>query len=163
MALIVEDGTGLNNSNSYLSNADFLAYCLSRNIDVSAYTETAIDAALLTCTVDYIDVYYCFRGEKLNDEQALSLPTDLVGINKDIQNATANGAYLHLQGLLLIDESAINQGGDIKSQQDKLDVLETKTEYIEGTASKSKRDTPIMDRLLNKYSAFGAGPRLVIA
>ena len=162
MSLIVEDGTGLPNANAYIDVAYFDSYAALRAIDVTSYDTAAKEAAIITCTIDFMDVYYCYKGDPLNDSQSLSLPTDLVGINKDIQNACANGALLHLQGLLLVDTSAINQSGEVKSQQDKLDVLETKTEFVEGTANNYKRTTPIVDKLLSKYLCFGGGARLVV-
>ena len=161
MALIVEDGIGLVNSNAYIDVAYLDDYAALRGIVLTA-TVAEKEAAIITCTLDFMDVYYCYKGDKLNEDQALALPTDLVGINNDIQNSCANGSVLQLKGLLLIDTSTISQLGDVKSQMDKLDVLETKTEYVEGSANSYKRDTPIIDRLLSKYLCLGGGPRLVV-
>jgi hypothetical protein len=162
MALVLEDGTGLETSNAYIDETYLDSYAALRAIDLSAYDTAAKEAAIITCTLDFIDVYYSFKGDILEDDQALSLPTDEVGINKDVQSACANGAILHLKGLLLVDESLSSQSGEVKSQQDKIDVLETRTEYIEGTSNNYKRDTPIIDRLLSKYLGFGGTPRLVV-
>ena len=162
MALVLEDGAGLATANAYIDADELDAYAALRGIDLTAYDTAAKEAAIITCTIDFMGVYYCYKGDQLNDDQSLSLPTDLVGINKDIKNSCANGSVLQLKGLLLIDTSISSQLGDVKSQMDKLDVLETKTEYVEGSANNYKRDTPIIDRLLSKYLCLGGGPRLVV-
>lgn len=161
MSLILEDGTGLPNSNAYADLAEFKAHYDLRGVDYSAYDDADIEAALITCTIDFMDVYYCYKGAALNEEQALSLPTNEVGINKDIKNACCNGALLHLQGLLLIDESLINPLGEVKRVMSKIDVLEDEVEYQDGTQQTYKRNTAIIDRLLNKYLSGGGGVNLV--
>lgn len=160
MALIIEDGTGLPNSNAYADLSEFKAHYDLRGVDYSQHTDADIEAALIVCTIDFMDVYYCYKGTKLNEDQALSLPTDEVGINKDIKNACCNGALLHLQGLLLIDESQINPMGEVKRTKSRLDVLEKEIEYQDGTQQTYKRNTAIIDRLLNKYLANGGGATL---
>lgn len=162
MTLIVETGQGLALANAYIDVAYLDNYAALRATDLSAYDNTAKEAAIITCTIDFIDIYYDFRGTLVNESQSLSLPTDLVAINKDIKSAAANGAILQLKGLLLVDTSLIGQAGIVKSESKKLDVLETETEYFENSTSNYKRDSPLIDRLLRKYLSFSNGPSLVV-
>lgn len=66
--IVVEDGTGKTNSNSYVSEADFGAYATDRGITVSG---TA--AVLLIQAMDYIE-QQPYKGIKGTDEQALQWP-----------------------------------------------------------------------------------------
>ena len=162
MALIVADGTGLDSANAYIDVAYLDDYAALRGTDLTAYDTAAKEAAIITCTIDFIDIYYDFRGTLVNESQSLSLPTDLVTINKDIKSAAANGAILQLKGLLLVDTSLIGQAGIVKSESKKLAKLETETEYFEGSTSNYKRDSPLIDKLLSKYLSFSSSARLVV-
>lgn len=163
MTLILEDGTGLEASNAYADLAEFKAHYDLRGVDYSTYADADIEAALITCTIDFMDVYYCYKGTVLNKDQALSLPTDEVGINKDIKNACCNGALLHLKGALLIDDAAVSTTGAIKSTSKKLDVMESETVYQDGTQQTYKRNTATINRLLSGYLFAGGGVQLLRA
>ncbi len=73
MAFVVEDGTGLTNSNSYISVAEYRAYCESREIDVTLDTDASIQGNLVLAT-DYLDMSYTFVGEANTTTQALEFP-----------------------------------------------------------------------------------------
>lgn len=74
MALIVEDGTGTLQSESYVSVANADIYHVSfGNADWAAATETEKEVALRQATV-YIDTYYKFNGEKRYYNQRLMWP-----------------------------------------------------------------------------------------
>ena len=61
MALIVEDGTGVADANSYLDQTTFEDYAESRGYDISAYSDDEqIEAALIRAT-DWIDATYRSR------------------------------------------------------------------------------------------------------
>jgi len=166
MALIPADGTGLVSANCYLSEAELDSYALLRNIDLSSYSTTDKEAAIYISANDFIDALHDFRGVKVDADQGMKLYTDIVTFDiasKDIKNANACTAILQLQGLLFVQTSTDDKDGEVKSQMDKLDVLETKTEYVEGTAiSGGTYDTTVADKLLRPYLAFGGGPRLVV-
>jgi hypothetical protein len=161
MTLIVEDGTGLPGSNCYISEAELDAYALLRNIDLAAYTTAQKEAAIFISANDFIDAMHEFKGDKIDAGQGMALYTDLVtfdAASKDIKNVNACTAILQLQGKLFVETSVDDKYGDIKSQMDKLDVLETKTEYAEGTAiTGGTFDTTIADKLLKPYLAAGSG------
>jgi len=76
MALIVEDGTGLSSAESYVSVAQFKAYCEARGLTLpEGADDTAIEQALRRAT-DYIDGTYAARwpGRRVNAAQALAWP-----------------------------------------------------------------------------------------
>lgn len=70
---IVEDGTGLSNSNSYCSVQDFLDYWSARGIAHDSLDESKIEQALVQAT-QYIDKSYRYIGQRPSLEQALNWP-----------------------------------------------------------------------------------------
>lgn len=109
MALVVEDGSGLPAAESYLSVADFKAYCDARGVSYSAYTDAQIEQALRRGTA-YLDATYlaCFGGLRMQGRaQALEWPrsgaTDVYGypvasddVPGEIEKATAEAAIREL-------------------------------------------------------------------
>lgn len=75
MALIVEDGTGLANAESYVSVAYFRTYCTARGHDISDYDDTEIEQALRRGT-EWFEALYSARlpGARVSLTQALTLP-----------------------------------------------------------------------------------------
>ncbi len=74
MAIIVEDGTGVANANSYVSEADLITYAAARGVTIlPANTEEFLIRAM-----DYIESR-SFKGLKLRQDQELQWPrTDVV-------------------------------------------------------------------------------------
>jgi len=68
MALVIEDGTGKADAQSYASEAELAAYALERGITVSG-----TDTELLIQAMDYIETKN-FIGDKNTKEQALQWP-----------------------------------------------------------------------------------------
>ena len=116
--LIVEDGTGLVDAQSYISAAELLTYASLRGLDLSEYSEAELEAAIYIAANDFIDIFYSFNGDLVNEDQGLSLPTSEVDFGsvqtwRNIKEANANGATLSLTGSLLVDtaeESTAGQG-----------------------------------------------------
>lgn len=150
MALIKEDGTGLATANSYADLADFKQWAIDRSIDSAAFTDPQIEGALVVAT-EWLDVRYTFKGLLLNADQALSLPTDTVGINRSVVAATCHIAHYHLSGLLTPSATTVG----IKSVRKKLDTLETETVYQDGATQ--KQSYSIIDGLLKKYTLSSGG------
>lgn len=165
--LIVEDGTGKTDAQAYIDVAYLDQYATLRGEDLSTFTEPQKESAIYIGCNDFIDVFYTFKGNKLNADQGLALPTDEVDLTdvatrRDIQEANANGAILHLKEVLLANPTDQNYNGRIKSESSKLDVLEESTEYFEGTEVVTQFNTPIIDRLLKPYLGFGGGVQLKV-
>lgn len=154
MALVVETGEGLSNSNGYIS-VDYLdAWAAERGISLTAYNNAAKEAAIVTSTLDFLEVYYAFKGDPLNPDQALQLPTDQVTINAKIQQASAQAAYYQLQGLLLVSHAESNTA-EVKSLAQSVGPISESTTYVEGTRNTFKMRTPIIDNLLKPYVTGG--------
>lgn len=66
--IVVEDGTGLTNSNSYVSEAELATYVADRGVTISG-----TDTILLIQAMDYIEQQN-FKGDKNTDAQALQWP-----------------------------------------------------------------------------------------
>lgn len=165
MTLIVEDGTGKVDAQAYIDAAYLDQYATLRGEDLSAYSEPQKEAAIYTCVNDFIDVFYKFKGTKVNADQGLSLPTDEVILTdvstlRDIQEANANAAVLKLKGFLLAEPTEQSYNGRVKAESSKLDVLKESVEYFEGTEIIAKFKTPIVDRLLSPYLGWGGGVQL---
>ena len=105
MALIVEDGTVLSSSaNAYISVEDATEYHADRNNTAwAALSEVEQEAAILYATA-WIDAKYRWRGTIVDDEQALSLPTEggyddqgreITGVPLRVAHATAELALIH--------------------------------------------------------------------
>jgi hypothetical protein len=165
MALIQADGTGLATANCYISEAELDAYALMFNIDLSAYTTEQKQASILKSANYFIDAKHCIAGVKISSTQGMKFYTDIATFDiasKDVKTVNSITAILDLQGKLFVETSVEDKNGEIKSQMDKLDVLETKTEFVEGTAIVGGTyDTQIADDLLRPYLAFGGGISLV--
>jgi hypothetical protein len=94
MAFTVEDGTGLDDSNSYASVAEFDAYFTDRaNSAALALSDATVQACLIKAT-DYIDQRFGARfiGTAVYEEQALAWPRDNTGIDMfDFDEETEEG------------------------------------------------------------------------
>lgn len=75
MAFTVEDGTGLSNSNAYVSLAEFKAFQDDRGFSYAAYSDTQIQQAIVRATV-YMGAKYRSRwkGIRVKTTQALDWP-----------------------------------------------------------------------------------------
>ena len=109
VTLIVEDGTGIADANSYISEAEYHAYWTDRgNATAIAITGDDLKSLLIKAT-DYIEtVYYgLWKGERLTTTQALEFPRviDLVdvGVPVRLKKACAELAWKANSGDLLVD------------------------------------------------------------
>ena len=75
MAFVVEDGSALEDANSYISVQFFKDFHGDRGRDVSAFTDTEIEGGSVQAT-DYVEKRYGirFRGWKRSKRQALEWP-----------------------------------------------------------------------------------------
>jgi hypothetical protein len=75
MTLIVEDGTGLANAESYASVAEFQAYHANIGNDVTLITDTTIEQLLRRATQYMVSVYRSrWQGRRTLSTQALDFP-----------------------------------------------------------------------------------------
>lgn len=144
MAIVVEDGTGKTNADSYISVADADTYNTAHNADTvwDAATTAAKEKALRLAT-QYLDNNYNGRwfGSRSNDDQALAWPRsgvediDGYAIENDempqkLKDACVEAAVRSANGTSLMPD--IDEPGNIKREHDKVDVIESEVEYVGG-------------------------------
>lgn len=152
MAMILEDGTGVVGANGFVSLTELGFYADERNIDLSAFTDAQMNGAIVVSSKDYIDTSFNFKGDKLNEDQGMQIPTDEVELNADIKQAACMGAILHLNGRLFVNPTDISQGGQITMESKSLVTgMDKETQYAEGYQYTTKYPTVQIDRLLSKY------------
>jgi hypothetical protein len=142
---IVEDGTGLENSTSYvaLDYASTYAESFFSEADYTTWSE-ASDASLervLNRATMYLDSTYQFLGEKSTATQALQFPRaylydfkgDLIsGVPNDIKKAVCLAAIRLLNGINMSPD--LERGG--KVIREKIDVIDIS--YSEGASATTR-------------------------
>ena len=73
MALIVEDGSGLDDAESYVSVADAGTYCTAHGLSAWTGADAVKESALRNAT-QYLDATYRFKGYRVAEHQALMWP-----------------------------------------------------------------------------------------
>lgn len=122
MALVVEDGTGKSNANSYLSVADADTYQTNRNNTTWTALSTANKEVALIKATDWIEASFKPRwlGYRINNSMALSWPRyDVVdydgyviaadAVPQVIKDVTAIMAYEASQAALFTNVSATDR------------------------------------------------------
>lgn len=171
MALVVEDGTGKTDAESYCSVADADSYLalnyVSTNTSLVAWNAAATatkEIALRTAT-QYLDIHFdgSWRGYKFSTTQALAWPRSSAADNEDhyfdsdeiparLQNAVAELALRIVSGdTLLADQSS---PGDIKSKRVKAGPIEREIEYVGGLSAVKKY--PKVEDLLKSLITLSA-------
>jgi hypothetical protein len=99
---LVEDGTGLSNSTSYVGLVEFRQYWENKGVDYTSTPDNTVKAWLNEAT-QFIDNNYIFCGTPLEEDQALQLPqadlyyrnglTRVDGIPKEVEIATCEIAH----------------------------------------------------------------------
>lgn len=144
MSLVVEDGSGKTDADSYLSVTDADTYHTnhSGSTDWSG-ADTAVKEKALRLATQYLDVRYngLWKGYRSNEDQALDWPRAYVEdsdgfyydsdeIPQRLKDATAELALRAVKGDTLLDD--IKKPGAIKRKKVKTGPVETETEYVGG-------------------------------
>lgn len=127
--ITVEDGTGLPEADSYISVADADRYHdRYGNASWSDLSVREKEIALRKATRD-LDLLYTFKGEqKYPETQSLAFPrTPYNGLPKALPDACAE---LALVGLSVDVSGPSTNTGNIKSLEQEVGDLKTKTEYF---------------------------------
>jgi len=173
MALIVEDGTGLETSNAYVSVSYVTEYLTERNRHTAwAALSTPIKEASIIKATDYIEMRFSknFVGTKLVEDQSLSFPreygsceTDYGLLPKNLLKASAELAVragLDTTTELITDDTS----GLVKRKKEKVGPIEEDTEYensfktFGGIVSSDVIETyPIVDLLIEPLLTSSKG------
>ena len=131
--IVVEDGSGKTDSNSYISEAGLTTYATDRGI-----TLTGDAAVLLIQAMDYIE-QQPFKGYKLTDDQALQWPRGNVMI--DGYSVGTDEIPVLLQDALCEVALGVDAGNNPlaaegrSTKREKVDVIEV--EYMDGARNKT--------------------------
>ncbi len=169
MAIVVEDGTGLANADSYSSVADADTYLASIGDpgSWSTQTVTAKEQALVRAT-QWLDNTYRteWKGRRKLQTQALAWPRVEVYDEDDflvpddevptiLAKATAEAAYRFLTAELSPDLD--NGGALVKRTRAKVASLEEELEYVVGAVIGTEQFQKIEDMLAGLVDGSGSG------
>lgn len=130
--MIIEDGTGLTNSNSYVTLEEANAYFAAKGVTITLTEETLINAT------QYIDVSYgsAFNGNKVSYEQALAWPRSTFW--------DTEGFRIETFTIPKVLKTAVFEAARLATTQDLFDTssnendnIISKTQSVEGAVSQS--------------------------
>jgi len=150
MALVVEDGSGLSTSESYVSVDAFKAYHKLRGNEVTL-GGSEIEQKLRLAT-EYIDLRWgdAAQGCAIAEDQALVYPTDYwitdpVSLPQALERATFEYAFYAIDNDLFLDNSGAG-GPGIKRILEKVGPIEEETEYTGGGLQSVGRKYPVVSK-----------------
>lgn len=161
MALVVEDGTGKADAQSYASLEDVRAYATARGVTLSE-TDADVEALIIKAT-DYLESLD-YIGTKNSATQALQWPRyeapDPDFPNTYIETDELPGRLVRAQKQLVVDQVSVELQPVSDGKQvvkEKVDVLEV--QYSESRSS-SRPDLPLTESLLKPLlkRRTGLGP-----
>lgn len=121
MALIVENGTGLADAESYITVAELKSFCTSRGYSLAGSSDTVLEQRLRQAAT-YIDTILRYKGSKLSSGQALEFPREsltddaglaVAGVPRRVKQAAGELAYKALAEALYQD---LERGGKVVSE-----------------------------------------------
>ena len=139
--------------NAYVSYAEYLAWAALRGYTVTA-TQAQVEAAIVIASLDYIDANHTFKGELVDEDQTMKLPTDEVTI-AEIKPAANAATKMQLAGLLMVDTSTTSTTGVVESESKSVGTLSKSVTYKSGSSQTYKRIAPLVDALLRPYLLGG--------
>lgn len=122
--MIVEDGTGLTDSNSYVSVVFADDYFSTRGVSKWETLSNTEKEQMLIKATDYIDGIFQWKGKKLVSSQALRFPREnlydyeggkIEGVPTAVKQATCEAASLIADGTILFQTADSN--GDVVSEK----------------------------------------------
>lgn len=158
MALIVEDGSNVADSNTYVSEGDLNEYLQDRGLELPQGIQAS---ALIIRAMDYVE-RYDFLGERSNDNQSLSFPR---------RGVFSDGIELSDKVIPSKIKKAVCQLAYEASSQDLLPSSDGKMvvrERVEGAVdvsyspnqSSNVPSFPLVDSLLSEYISSGSFGRI---
>lgn len=156
MALIVEDGSGVANANSYVSVVNYRTWATARGLSLPPETpegDLSIEQAAIKVT-DYLEIEFCYQGEQVEDDQSLSWPR--VGVvlkgkdfaEDEIPKNLVTASYYLINAVLNGAELMPNVSGNATDYIKKEKVGPIETEYADPTQFDGKTTFTAVERLL---------------
>ena len=149
MALVIEDGTQVTGSNTYVSDAEYVAYAAARGKTIGS-DGTAREIELIKA-MDYLEGYRDrFKGDKVAFDQSLQWPRTGVwidGSQKDSDDIPQELKNAQMEAAIITNATELLQQGEVKDvQSEKVDVIE-RSYFNGGSWSVIRTDT--VDAYLN--------------
>lgn len=136
--LIIEDGSGKESANSYVSLAYADAYAINRNYTTWIGQSDYVKSAAIIKAMDYVDNIFDWKGRRMHMNQALKFPrVDIVDddgfdysgkIPEQLKKAICEAAFYVQRQYSLYAKQDPN--GVLKKDRKKADVVETEKEYF---------------------------------
>ena len=163
MAIIVEDATGKDDSESYIDVAFFKAYHKDRGVTISQGTSEV--EALLRLATEYIDIRWGNRvlGNKIAEDQALVFPTDdfitdPVSLPLCLTRACAEYGFYSIDNDLFLNNDNTTPG--VKRILETVGPIIEETEWTGGGLGSSGQSYPKVtkaDRLMKSITTGQSG------
>ena len=151
--MIVEDGTGLPNADSYVSIEFADSYFSARGVTAWAtLTQTVKEQSLIKGT-DFIDTIYQWKGKKTTSEQSLRFPRtnlrdyegqEIEGIPTCLKQAVCDAAQMVSSGTQLFQTK--NENGDVVSET----ITTLSFTYSKSDKSQQTTQTTLYDTINTK-------------
>lgn len=162
MSLVVEDGTGVADAESYISVADADAYFAARgNAAWAGLDETSKEAALRK-GCDYLESFYKWKGMRATATQTLSWPRKCVVVDGvAVPSDSVPSAVSRANAELALRASSGDLAADEGSQVTRETVGPITVEYAQG-ARQNPRYAGV-DAMLSAYTLGGGQVAVVRA
>lgn len=164
MSLVIEDGTGKSDANSYIGIDEAKVYAALRGVDLG--TDETITSNLVLAA-DYMETTGPYSGERATDEQRLEFPRKNMVINgKTYTGDPIPQRLKDAQAQLLLD---IKESGPLQTSNQQYALKRKKIEGLEweyATGSYAQVTVaakhPTYDNLMSWFKSYGAGGRYTV-
>jgi hypothetical protein len=144
-SFIVEDGTGLPDSNSYVTLEYYVDFCESRGYPIAYTTAEEIEAVhnTLIKATEMVDMNWNYEGTPTVITQALEFPRTIdevdIGLPVSVVKATCTAAVTEPESGNFFGETEAN----VTSKSEKVGPIEVATKYT-SSSSASSGDSNLM-------------------
>lgn len=156
MAFTVQNDAGdVDGANALISLAELAAYHTERGVDLTAYSNTQREQAIVRAT-DYMDNRWPFIGTAISAttpwprSDAYVSGVAIEGIPRAVKNACSEYALLTLLGTSLwADPAASSTGRMVTKERVKAGPVEKETEYsVPGSRPGTTPSFPVADKII---------------
>ena len=165
--MIVEDGTGLPNADSYVSVEFADNYFSARGVSSWTTLTTAVKEQCLIKATDFIDNIYQWKGKKTTNEQSLRFPRtnlfdyegqEIDGVPTCLKQAVCDAALITTNGAELFQTK--NENGDVVSET----ITTLSFTYSKSDKSEKTTQTTLYDSINTKLRGlFIEGSQKVVS
>jgi len=169
--LILEDGTGVTDANSYAVAADFQTYYEDREVNIDDFDTTQMEVGLIEAS-KYLDLRWgqYFKGSIAVETQGLEFPRSYLydrygnvvnGLPAPIVEAAILYALEWLNDNLYPDTST-SSAKEVKKKKTVVGPITTEVEYVGSVSQGSALKFPLADKLVKQYTTGSNGSASVM-